>query len=150
MTKFDQLCTALETSTPEQMDAMLTSCFERVMPALKNLGVDGADGVQLLVSFMLASCYADGEVNQHEYQLMHAVLSALFGDELTLDDATQMVDSFADDHNKLKTQTDKLIDMLGELDPQSKMDAVTICLIVCAVDHKITDKEKAYVKQLIS
>ena len=149
MTTFDQLCATLENSTHEEMDALLTSCFERVMPALKTLGVNGADGIQLLISFMLASCYADGAVNQEEYELMHAVLQALLGDDLTVNDAKHMVDSFAGDQDKLKAGTDKLIDMLGELDPQSKMDAVTVCLIVCAVDHKITEKEKAYVKQLV-
>ena len=42
-----------------------------------------------------------------------------------------------------------MVDILGELDDELKDDIVIVCMMICAIDGKISLKEKNWIKQLI-
>ena len=48
-----------------------------------------------------------------------------------------------------KDTMDGIVDMLGTVSPVLKDDIILVCMLVCAVDGKISDDEKAWIRQLI-
>ncbi len=44
---------------------------------------------------------------------------------------------------------DRMVDVIGLVSPELKDDIVLVCLMVCAVDGKVSAKEKKWIKQLI-
>ena len=43
-----------------------------------------------------------------------------------------------------------MVDILGLLSDELKDDIVIICLMICAIDGKVSLKEKKWIKQLIA
>ncbi len=48
-----------------------------------------------------------------------------------------------------KRTMDRMVDVIGLVSPELKDDIVLVCLMVCAVDGKVSAKEKKWIKQLI-
>ena len=53
------------------------------------------------------------------------------------------------DNRQLKRYVDDMVDLLGLVSDDLKEDIILVCLILCAVDGKISAKEKRWIKQLI-
>ena len=45
---------------------------------------------------------------------------------------------------------DKIVDDYGKLSDELKVDLVIVCLLMCAVDGKVSQKEKNWLKKLIA
>ena len=44
---------------------------------------------------------------------------------------------------------DLMVDMLGLVSPELKEDIVVLCLLVCAVDGKVSRKERKWIEKLV-
>lgn len=54
------------------------------------------------------------------------------------------------ENKELKNVTAKMIDILALLSDDLKNDIVIICMMICAIDGKISSKEKKWIMQLIA
>ena len=54
-----------------------------------------------------------------------------------------------DETKELKDRADLIIDEYGKLDQDLKYDLCLVCMLICAVDGKISNKEKKWLQQLI-
>ena len=64
-------------------------------------------------------------------------------------DCNALVKSMRADNRQLKRYVDDMVDLLGLVSDDLKEDIILVCLILCAVDGKISAKEKRWIKQLI-
>ena len=121
----------------------------KVKPALNVLADDPAEVNGMLAMFMMASVYADGKLDEAEYEMILPMLKAFFGDSLDYETTKQAVKAFKPEGKQLMALVDDIVDMIGQLSEDLKDDLIMICLLICAVDGKVTAKEKKYIKQLI-
>ena len=149
MSEFNQLCKTVEELNPLEYAAIVAAKTAKIMPKLKEIAGGRLDAINLYATFMIASVYADGKLDESEYLLMLPLLKVCFGPDFDYDSAKAMVKEFKPEGRELKKVVNDLVDILGEADEDLKDDIVTVCLLVCAVDGKITLKEKNYIKQLI-
>ena len=149
MSDFNKLCKAAESLNPLEYSAIITAKTLKIVPALKAMTESREDVLELLATFMIASVYADGKLDESEYLLMLPALKLFFGDEVDYDTAKAVVKAFRPEGRELKKVVDVLVDILGEISPELKDDIITVCLLVCAVDGKISLREKNFIKQLI-
>ena len=98
---------------------------------------------------MIASVYADGKLDESEYLLLMPALKLFFGDDFDYGSAKALVKAFRPEGRELKKVVDDMVDLLGGLSDELKEDIITVCLLICAVDGKISLREKKYIKQLI-
>lgn len=145
---FEEMCDLLERTDNEQYTTLMNDVMGRLAPAMSQIEICGMNGLNWLVNFIVASAYADGSVDEYEYRLTAEILKALGAKQEYIDGAHKMIDSMPDVEQFKKT-IDLAVDRLGELSPELKNDIVLLCLLVCAVDGKITPSEKAYIGQLI-
>lgn len=149
MTSFNKLCKDVEELNPLEYGAVITDKTLKIIPALHNLTEDFETTAGMMASFMIASVYADGKLDESEYLMMLPMLKLFFGDDFDFETAKTTVKLFRPEGKELKRIVDYVVDVLGEVDEELKSDIITVCLLICAVDGKITLKEKRYIKQLI-
>lgn len=149
MNGFNKLCKEVESLNPLEYAGIVAAKTAKILSALRELTDEPADSIGLLASFMIASVYADGKLDEAEYLLMLPMLKIFLGENYDYDTAKAVVRAFRPEGKELKKVVDCIVDLLGEVSEELKTDIITVCLLICAVDGKITLKEKNYIKQLI-
>ena len=149
MNDFNKICKVVENLNALEYAAIITAKTAKIMPALNERTEDTADSLELLATFMIASVYADGKLDESEYLLLMPALKLFFGEDFDYDSAKALVKAFKPEGRELKKVVDAVVDLLGELSEDLKEDIITVCLLICAIDGKISLKEKRYIKQLI-
>ena len=67
------------------------------------------------------------------------------GDE----DAKRAFSSLSKEHKELKNMVDDMVDLIGCFSDEMKADIIIVAMLICAVDGKISLKEKNWIKKLI-
>lgn len=148
MNEFDQLCATLEQVPTAAIGNLLNEYIDKIVPAFESCGVPTDEAAVLVSNFMLGSCCADGVIDKYEVAIMTPVLTSVFGEKFTPEDAKNVLEDYMQNADRHLKETDKLVDLLGELKPEAKLDVVHFCLLMCALDGKITQREKDYVGRL--
>ena len=149
MSDFNKVCKAVEQLDVAEYTVVLAAKTAKIVPALHELTQDYEEVAHMLAAFMVASVYADGKLDETEYLLMKPMMEIFFGTDFDYASAKAVVKAFRPEGNELKEIIDYLIDILGEISPELKDDIITVCLLICAIDGKISRKEKQFIKQLI-
>lgn len=149
MNDFNKICKLVESLDPMEYAAVVTAKTAKIIPALKEFSDGTLDSVEIFAGFLIASVYADGKLDEAEYLMMMPMLKLCFGADFDYEAAKTLVKAFKPEGKELKNAIDYLVDLIGQFDEELKDDIITLSLLVCAIDGKITSKEKAYIKQLI-
>ncbi len=149
MRDFNELCKEAERLSPAEYGAVIFEKTAEILFALNTVTGNGADALGLYAAFLMGSVCADGKIDEAEYALMLPLLKPLFGEAFDYAAAKEMAVNFRSEGRAIKKAVNDIVDLLGELDDKLKEDIIIVSLLICAVDGKITLKEKNYIKQLI-
>lgn len=149
MSDFNKLCKKVENLDPLEYATIAAAKTAKIMPALLEMADSRRDAVGLFAAFLISSVYADGKLDESEYLLMLPMLKVCFGEGFDYESVKDSVKRLRPEGKELKRFVNDLVDIIGEFDEELKDDIVILSLLVCAVDGKITLKEKNYIKQLI-
>ena len=125
MKEFDQLCKEFEQLDALTYTALLAEKAKKILPALSLVTGDDVSAVSLFSTFLLGAIAADGRVSEEEYALCYPLLYAFFGEEVNYDDCKAAAKAFKAEGREL------------------------VCLMICAVDGKVSMKEKSWIKKLV-
>ena len=149
MKDFDKLCKDFESIDIDTYAAVLTEKAMKLIPALSAFSEDGLSGIEIFASFIYGAIAADGKLSEDEYALVYPLLHAFFGDSIDYNDAKRAFSSLSKEHKELKTIVDEMVDLIGFFSDEMKTDIVIVAMLICAVDGKISFKEKNWIKKLI-
>lgn len=149
MKKFNQICKEFENMDVLSYGAVLAEKSIKILPALKNITQDGATGSAVYATFILGAIAADGKLSEEEYLLSYPLLRVFFGDSVNYDEIKYAVKMLKSESAELKNSVDAMVDILGRIDEDLKSDIIIVCMMICAIDGKISFKEKRWIKQLI-
>lgn len=149
MKDFNELCRSVEELSPLEYAAVLGRTSLKIMPAIRAFSEDGRTCAEVLAAFVIASVYADGKLDESEYLLMAPLFKAFFGEDFDFEDAKKLAKEWRKEGRAVKKEADYLVDFLGTLSEELKGDIIFACLLMCAVDGKVSLKEKAYIRQLM-
>ena len=149
MFEFNKLCKAAEQLDPQTYGEIIAEKSVAIIAALSAITKDGLTGLQIYLNFILCSIAADGKLDETEYMILKPAFEKLAGKEVSYDDAVAIFNAAGLDKSKdYKNVVDEMVDILGTISLDLKRDIITVCLLVCAVDGKISRKEKKWIKQL--
>ena len=149
MSDFDALCKQLENMDPETFAQIFNDKSVDVISALVALTADGKDGVTAYLQFILASVAADGVLSKPEFTLLKPMFDRIADKDTTYDDAVEIFNGLGlDKPDAYKDIIDTMVDIIGLVDEDMKDDIILLCLLVCAVDGEVTEKEKDWIRQL--
>ena len=150
MSDFDVLCRVLEEMDPDTYNDLLVRKSARVVRDLSGFTRDGADAVTLFADFILCAVALDGRLAEEEYVLAKPILDMILESDVSYKDALKFFDGAGlGDPEGYKDTMDAVADLLGEVSPDLKDDIVMVCMLVCAVDGSISERERAWIRQLI-
>lgn len=149
MKDFNELCRSVEELSPLEYAAVLGRTSLKIMPAIRAFSEDGRTCAEVLAAFVIASVYADGKLDESEYLLMAPLFKAFFGEDFDFEDAKKLAKEWRKEGRAVKKEVDYLVDFLGTLSEELKGDIIFACLLMCAVDGKVSLKEKSYIRQLM-
>lgn len=150
MKDFNELCREYETLDAESYAAILTEKAANVLPALHAVTESGIDGATIFLSYILAAIAADGRLSEEEYALIYPLLYAFFGEGVDYEACKEAVRKTRRFGGKMKKIVKSMTDVFGVVSDGLKDDIVLICLMICAVDGKVSPKEKRWIRKLIA
>ena len=149
MFEFNKICKAAEQLDPQTYGEIIAEKSVAVIAALSAITKNGLSGLQIYLNFILCSIAADGKLDQSEYLILKPSFEILAGKEVSYEDAVEIFKAAGLDKSKdYKNVVDEMADILGMISLDLKRDIIIICLLVCAVDGKVSRKEKKWIKQL--
>ena len=149
MREFDKICKGIDNLSVAEYTTILAAKSMKLLAELKLLTADGIEGDMAFITFIIGSVVADGKLSEEEYLLIYPLLEQYFGDEVNYEDCKKLVRKSLSDNRDIKNIVNAMTDIFGQLSDELKEDAITVCLLICSVDGKISIKEKMWVKQLI-
>ena len=149
MKEFNQICKEFEQLDILSYGAILADKSLKILPALKEISNDGLTGAAIYATFILGAIVADGKVSEEEYALCYPLLRAFFGESVNYDDVKSAAKLLKPESRELKKCLDGMVDLLGQMSEELKNDIIIVCMMICAIDGKISLKEKNWIKQLI-
>lgn len=149
MKDFNNLCKEFEQLDPLQYAGILAAKSAKIIPALNAISGDKLGGVEILVDFILCSIVVDGKLSEEEFLLMKPMMDVFFGENFDYEDCKAAVRLIKRDTKELKNYLDETVDLLGQLSEDLKDDIIIVYLLICAVDGKVSLKEKNWIKPLI-
>lgn len=149
MKDFDKLCKEFEQIDAETYSEVLAMKSEAILPVLMAFSADGLTGAEIFASFIYGAIAADGKLSEEEYALVYPLLHAFLGDAVDYEGAVKAFKSMRSDNKEMKKTVDEMVDLIGLFSEELKADIIIVCMLICAIDGKISMKEKAWIKQLI-
>lgn len=150
MKEFNRLCKEFEEMDAGKYGVILDELASRIIPALAVITNDGLRGELIFARFLMGAVVSDGKLSENEYMFMEPTLRRFFGDSVDFEYVKTLIKENKTAGKELKNEVDCMVDTLGLLSEDLKNDIVTVCLMVCAVDGKVSMKEKRWIKQLIN
>ena len=149
MTDFDTLCKQLEQMDSEKYAQIFADISDDVIADLTALTTNGKDGVTAYMQFVLASVAADGILSKPEFTLLKPWFDKMTEKDTTYDEAVEIFNGLGlNEPEVYKEIIDTMVDIIGLVSEEIKDDIVLLCLLVCAIDGDISDKEKDWIRQL--
>lgn len=149
MKEFDMLCKEFEQMDALSYAAILTEKAKQIVPALSAITEDGASGVMLFATFLVGAVVSDGELSVEEFALTYPLFELFFGEDIGYDECDYIVRNMRRESKQLARYVDDMVDVFGQLSETLKEDLVLVCLMICAIDGKISAKEKRWIKKLL-
>lgn len=143
---FKQICKTVENLDPVTYSDTLKAVSAKVLVELKELS-DAESAATLYVNFVLCAIASDGKLTEPEFNMIRPALEAATEQEVPYEAAKKAIASI--DSKAYKNDVDRLVDLIGAAAPEVKTDIVTLCLLICGVDGKVSRKERNWIKQLI-
>lgn len=149
MKEFDNLCKDFESLDDYTYTALLARKSLKIIPALGAIYKDGLTGIEIFNTFILGAMVADGRLSEDEYLACYPLIKAFFGENVTYDDCKSVLKRLKKETSELKKNVDEMVDVIGLVSEELKDDIVIVCLAICAIDGKVSLKEKNWIKKLI-
>ena len=149
MKEFNKLCKEFEEMDAGTYNTVLDELSARIIPALELITADGIKGELIFARFLMGAIVSDGKLSASEYLFMEPMLKRFFGSTVDFDYCKTLIKENRTMGKELKNEVDYMVDVLGMLSDDLKNDIITVCLMVCAVDGKVSLREKRWIKQLI-
>ena len=149
MKEFDRLCNEFEEANPLTYSVVLAEKAKTVIPALCEITRNGLDGLTLFAAFIVGAVVSDGELSVEEFELTYPLFRAFFGDEISYGECDYIVGKMRRENKQLTKYVNEMVDAFGQLSEELKNDIVIVCLMICAIDGKISTSEKRWIKKLL-
>lgn len=149
MFEFIKLCNECEKLNPLERGLLLTEKSVSVLAGLNALQVEGVSPVKALAAFIVGAAVSDGVLNEKDYLYIYPSLIKAFGDDFDFLEIKKYYKVTKDVKKELERHTKELMEVISRADEELKADVITLCILITAVDGKITLKEKRYIRQLL-
>ena len=150
MSTFNELCKKLEDMDDDAYNQAFNQLSVKVMKDLAGLTESDKDAYEVYLQFLLAAVAADGKLSEDEFGLLKPLFDETAGHDVGYEEAVAMFKNMGlDDPAEIKEVADLMVDIIELASPEAKDDIVLLCLMVCAIDRKVSEEGKEWIAQLV-
>ncbi len=149
MFEFEKLCREVEKIDPVTYALVVEQKSKDVIAKLALVTENGLSGLTIYTGLVVGAIISDGKISEEEFVLVKPMLDVAFERDFTLAEANALMKYFKAETKEYKQFIDAVADLFGEISDDLKADIVTVCLLICAVDGKVSFRERKWLKQLI-
>ena len=149
MFEFEKICREVEKLDVVSYTAILTEKSKNVINGLQEIELDSLDTMKVYAGLVFGAVVSDGKLDETEFLLIKPMLDISMGYDFDYQEAKALLKYFKHDTKEYNQFVDAVVDLFGEISDELKADIVTVCLLVCGIDGKISLREKKWLKQLI-
>lgn len=151
MFEFDKICRDVERLDPETYAEIIATKSVDIIAGITAISEDPETALSIYLGLILGSIISDGKITEEEFLIVKPLLSVALGREVEYNatEINTLLRYFKAETKEYKKFIDAIVDLLGEVSDELKTDIVTVCLLICGIDGKISLKEKAWLKKLI-
>ena len=142
MFEFEKLCKEVEKLDPATYNAIIAEKSLSVLYKLAEITEDELDGITIYTGLLLGSVIADNKIAEEEFALVEPMFNVALGKHISLEEANEMMKYFRKESRYYRQFVKAVVDLFGDIDDELKIDMITVCLLICAVDGKISIREK--------
>ncbi len=146
---YEELYNKVIEMSMEERKEFLEKNSKIIIPQLNMITKNQISGTSILATFMIGSVVADGKIEEEEYELLYPHLKNFFGEDFDYNTCKEAAKKYRKEREHIKTYVDDLIDILGEISEGLKTDIIFVCMIICAIDGKVSLRERLWIKKLI-
>ncbi|WII07241.1 pyridoxamine 5'-phosphate oxidase family protein [Methanomassiliicoccales archaeon LGM-RCC1] len=149
MSDFDTLCKQLEAMDTETFTEIFNELSVEVINEMAKITLDGGDALESYLQFILATVAADGKLSEEEFELLKPIFDMITEEDTTYQEGVSIFKNMGlDSPDAYKEIIDTMVDVIGLVSEKTKDDIIMLCLLVCAIDGEVTQKEKEWIAQL--
>lgn len=149
MFEFEKVCREVEKMDTLSYSVILAEKSKEVIAGLKDLELNGIEAMTVYAGLIFGAVVSDGKLDENEFALIKPMLDISLGYDFSYEEARSLLKYYKKDSKEYNQYVDAVVDLFGEISDELKADIVTVCLLVCGIDGKISHKEKKWLKQLI-
>lgn len=148
MFDFKKLCTEVENLSEADRGILIISESKKVIAGLLEISVTAYNPVDALATFIMGAVVSDGTIDEKEYLLIYPSLVKAFGDDFDYESIKKSLTKNRESKNLIHEYIDALMTIIATVDEELQTDIVMLCLLIVAIDGKITTKERRYIRRL--
>lgn len=144
--RFSALCREVERTDPALYPELLEGKASEILPEIEKHVHDKRSGAVMLGAFIVGAMLADKHIDETEFELLKPKFGRFFGDAASYDECARMS---ADEREGVDMLVECVKEIMAELDEDVREQVVLVCLMICAVDGKVSASEKRWIKRLV-
>lgn len=149
MSDFDTLCKQLEVMDPKTFNEMFNKLSVDVINDMEKITLDSGDALESYLQFILSTVAADGKLSEEEFDLLKPIFDMITERDTSYQEGVAIFKNMGlDSPDAYRNIIDTMVDIIGLVSEKTKDDIIMLCLLVCAIDGEITQKEKEWIAQL--
>ena len=149
MFEFEKICRTVEKMDPATYAVLLAEKSKDVIAGISNYTDSGVSAVSIYLGLVLGAVVSDGKLSEEEFIIIKPMLDVAFEDEITFENAKSFLKYYKQESKDYKDFIGAVAELFGCASDELKTDIVTVCLLICGIDGKISIKERMWLKQLI-
>lgn len=148
MLDIEKLCADIEKLDPFAFAGMIGEKGESVINGMAEVVGSHEDAVTLFTVLVFGAVNSDGKLDEKEFGLIKPLLEDAVEKEVDYESAVEFMSALKTQKNEYNKMIISLSAMFGAVSENLKTDIVTLCLLICASDGKISKREKNWIAKI--
>lgn len=148
MLDFTKICNQVEKMNPLDRTALIIEESAKIVKKFSALSITAYKPMEILATFIMGAVMSDGVINEKEYLLIYPSLVKAFGEDFDYETVKKHLCNDKEGQKLLTEYVNALMKIISVSDEDLQTDIVTLCLLIVAIDGKVSLKERRYIRQL--
>lgn len=149
MIDLEKLCADIEKLDPITYAKLIGEKGESVMKGITDVVGSHDDAVTLFSMLVFGAVNSDGKLDEKEFGLIKPLIEEAVEEEVDFEGATLFMEGIKSQKAEFNKMLISLSAMFGAISEELKTEIVTLCLLICASDGKISKREKNWIAKLV-
>lgn len=151
MKTVDQLCSEFQGLSQEEVLVALSTYAMKAISSCVNYAHNPMEASTALGVLLFAAIIADDRISEEELTVLYPSLKIALGPDADMDECKALAEEMLEGKEECMEAAKEFAEVyLSRWLNEDKEDVIMLCIALCAIDGVISNKEKAWLKELVA